>query len=98
MDTLAVGDTVKVEGFLTAYNGTAQFDKTATVTVIAKANTEDGSGEEEDPPVDEPVNPPADDTPVTVPEDPTDEENPSDEEKPADEIPGGEGSAEDPNE
>ena len=38
MDTLAVGDTVKVEGFLTAYNGTAQFDKTAAVTVIAKAS------------------------------------------------------------
>jgi predicted extracellular nuclease len=40
MDTLAVGDTVKVEGYLTAYNGSAQFDKTATVTVIAKATVE----------------------------------------------------------
>ena len=39
MDTLAVGDTVKVEGQLTAYNGTAQFDKTATVTVVAKVKT-----------------------------------------------------------
>ena len=37
MDTLAVGDTVKVEGKLTAYNGTAQFDKTAAVTVVEKA-------------------------------------------------------------
>ena len=98
MDTLAVGDTVKVEGFLTAYNGTAQFDKTATVTVIAKADTEDGSDGEENPPVDDPVNPPADETPVTVPEDPTDEENPSDEENSSDEIPGDDGSAEDPNE
>ena len=47
MDTLAVGDTVKVEGYLTAYNGTAQFDKTATVTVIAKAEVEEESSTEE---------------------------------------------------
>lgn len=40
MDTLAVGDTVKVEGYLSAYDGTAQFDKTATVTVVAKAAVE----------------------------------------------------------
>ena len=42
MDTLAVGDTVKVSGNLTAYNGKPQFDSKATVTVIAKAGTGEG--------------------------------------------------------
>ena len=37
MDTLAVGDTVKVEGNLTAHYNSPQFDKTATVTIIEKA-------------------------------------------------------------
>ena len=41
MDTLAVGDTVKVEGNLTAHYNSPQFDKTATVTVIEKAPTVD---------------------------------------------------------
>ena len=41
MDTLAVGDTVTVTGYLTAYNGNAQFDSTATVTVTAKAPVEE---------------------------------------------------------
>ena len=37
METLAVGDTVKVVGNLTAYNHNPQFDSKATVTIIEKA-------------------------------------------------------------
>ena len=37
MDTLAVGDTVKVVGNLTAHYNNPQFDSTATVTITAKA-------------------------------------------------------------
>ena len=64
MDTLAVGDTVKVEGYLTAYNGSAQFDKTATVTVIEKAEGEETPGDTEEMP---------------APEVPSEEEFPSEE-------------------
>ena len=40
MDTLENGDTVTVTGKLTAYNGKAQFDSTAKVTVVSKGNGE----------------------------------------------------------
>jgi len=47
MDKLALGDTVKVEGYLTAYKGTAQFDSTATVTILEKGDGTYDDGKEE---------------------------------------------------
>jgi len=101
MDTLAVGDTVKVEGYLTAYNGSAQFDKTATVTIIAKAEVEETPGNTEvtpDPEVssDEKL-PPEDNTtgegeePAGEGEEPTGEVTTGEGEEPTGDTPTGEG-------
>ena len=40
VDKLAVGDKIKISGKLTAYNGKAQFDSTATVTILGSDGTE----------------------------------------------------------